>query len=301
MADVNGRLEPDYAKMEREWRDSMRRVLTEVQCSKLAWAIWNYYLDKEEPKLPKPAMLVFEAYRSQLDFRREKSIEQLTRNRAGKAPLIAEDSGEACEVLPEIFRNLASSERAFFQKLEEEKLSTCDCGAIHCAVTTRSLDGDCGHIDRDKTTSSSRTRAGAGSDFEEGGRTRAPTLNEVRAYCNQCGLVVSPEKFFDYYNSSGWRDKSGSPIRDWRAKLHAWNEREGHYPEKEQAVDAGSGANGRKSLRIGLIISSDKEEGEWFVQSPAEHAGPIPGSRGMDRDEAERLVIKLYPDLQPYV
>lgn len=68
MADVNGRLEPDYAKMEREWRDSMRRVLTEVQCSKLAWAIWNYYLDKEEPKLPKPAMLVFEAYRSQLDY-----------------------------------------------------------------------------------------------------------------------------------------------------------------------------------------------------------------------------------------
>lgn len=120
MADVNGRLEPDYAKMEREWRDSMRRVLTEVQCSKLAWAIWNYYLDKEEPKLPKPAMLVFEAYRSQLDFRREKSIEQLTRNRAGKAPLIAEDSGEACEVLPEIFRNLGSSERLSFKSLKRK-------------------------------------------------------------------------------------------------------------------------------------------------------------------------------------
>lgn len=301
MADVNGRLEPDYAKMEREWRDSMRKVLSEVQCSKLAWAIWNYYLDKEEPKLPKPAMLVFEAYRSQLDFRREKSIEQLTRNRVGKAPLIAEDSGEACEVLPEIFRNRGGSEKAFFQKLEEEKISTCDCGAIHCAVTTRSLDGDCGHIDRDKTTSSSRTRAGAGSDFEGGGRTCAPTLDEVRAYCEQCGLIVSPEKFFDYYNSSGWRDKNGSPIRDWRSKLCAWNEREGHYPERAQTADAGNGTNGHKGLRIGLIISSDKKEGEWFVQSPAEHAGPISGSRGMSRDEAERLAIKLYPDLRSYV
>lgn len=37
------------------------------------------------------------------------------------------------------------------------------------------------------------------------------------------------------------------------------------------------------------------------MQSPAEHAGPISGSRGMSRDEAERLAIKLYPDLRSYV
>ena len=301
MADVNGRLEPDYAKMEREWRDSMRKELSEAQCGKLAWAIWNYYLDKEEPKLPKPAMVAFELCRRQLDYRRDKSIEQLARNRAGKAPSIAVGSGKNCEVLPEIFRNLGGSEKAFFQKLEEEKISTCDCGAIHCTVATRSPDGDCEPINKAIDTSSSRTGAGAGSGFEESGRTRAPTLDEVRAYCEQCGLVVSPEKFFDYYNSRGWRDKNGSPIRDWRSKLRAWNEREGHYPEKEQAVDAGSGANGRKGLRIGLIISSDKEEGEWFVKSPVEYAGPIPESRGLSRDEAERLAIELHPDLRAYV
>lgn len=301
MADVNGRLEPDYAKMEREWRDSMRRVLPEVQCGKLAWAIWNYYLDKEEPKLPKPAMLVFEAYRSQLDFRREKSIEQLARNQVGKAPSIAGDSGETCEVLPETCRNLSGSEKGFFKNSEEEGKSTCDCGAIHCAVTARLPDGDCEHIDKERATLSSRTRAGAGFGFEESGRARAPTLDEVRAYCEQCGLIVSPERYFDYYNSSGWRDKNGSPIRDWRSKLRAWNEREGHYPEKAQAVDSGNGTNGRKGLRIGLITSSDKKEGEWFVQSPAEHAGPISGSRGMSRDEAERLAIELYPDLRSYV
>lgn len=301
MADVNGRLEPDYAKMEREWRDGMRKMLPEVQCGKLAWAIWNYYLDKEEPKLPKPAMLVFEAYRSQLDFRRDKSIEQLARNQVSKAPLIDGDLGETCEVLPETCRNLSSPEKVFFKNREERKPPICDYDATSCAATTRLSDGDCEHIDKDRTTLSSRTSDGVGSGFEESGRTRAPILDEVRACCEQCGLIVSPEKFFDYYNSRGWRDKNGGPIRDWRSKLRAWNEREGHYPEKEQAVDAGSGANGRKGLRIGLIISSDKEEGEWFVKSPAEHAGPIPGSRGMDRDEAERLVVKLHPDLQPYV
>lgn len=81
MADVNGRLEPDYAKIDREWRDSMRKVLSEAQCAKAAWAIVNYYLDEEEPNLPKPAMLVFETMRGPLDYRREKSIEQLARNR----------------------------------------------------------------------------------------------------------------------------------------------------------------------------------------------------------------------------
>lgn len=304
MTDMNGRLEPDYAKMERKWRDNIRKMLTEVQCGKLAWAFWNYYLDKEEPKLPMPAMIVFDSYREQLDFRREKSIEQLARNQVRKAPLIAGDSGETCEVLGETCKDssktLRGPEKAFFRKHGEEELSTCDYGAIHCAVTVRSPDGDREPITiaKDKDTYSSRTRAGAGSGFEEGVRRCVPTLNEVRAYCGQCGLIVSPERFFNYYNSSGWRDKNGNPIRDWRSKLRAWNEREGHYPEKERAVDAGGGANGRKGLRIGLITSSDKKEGEWFVQSPAEHVGPIPGSRGMSRDEAERLAIELYPDLR---
>lgn len=311
MADVNGRLEPDYAKMERDWRDSMRKVLTEAQCGKLAWAMWNYHLDKEEPKLPKPAMLMFESYRSRLDYRREKSIEQLAHNQTGKGPLISRDSGETCEgsdrVLKETCegsdRNQNSSEKVLFKNLEEEKPSSGDYGAIQRAVTARLPDGGCEHIERviDTSTLSSRARAGAGAGFEEGERTCAPTLDEVRAYCEQCGLIVSPERFFGYYNAKGWRDKSGKPIRDWRSKLRAWNEREGHYPEKAQAADAGNGVNGRKSLKIGRITNAGKNEGEWYVHLPAEYAGPIPGSRGMSRDEAEHLATELYPDLRACV
>ena len=148
-----------------------------------------------------------------------------------------------------------------------------------------------------------RLGPGLGSGFDEGGRTRPPTLDELRAYCDHCGFVVSPEKFFNHFEENGWRDGDGRPIRDWRAVLRAWNGREGHYPEKGQVTGAGNGGDGRKRLKIGRIANSsgDKHEGDWLIWEPSEHAGPIPGSKGMSRDEAMRSALELYPDLRVYV
>ena len=75
--------------MERDWYDSIMRTLPEAQAAKLAWAIWGYYLDGKEPKLPKPAMALFEVYRPQLDFRRRNHLAVGT---SGKTRRAAEEN-----------------------------------------------------------------------------------------------------------------------------------------------------------------------------------------------------------------
>ena len=67
------------------------------------------------------------------------------------------------------------------------------------------------------------TRAGA--------RFSPPSLDEVRAYCDEINARINPERFIDYYSAKGWV-VGKSPMRDWRAALRNW-ERD----RKEKAAD----------------------------------------------------------------
>lgn len=60
-----------------------------------------------------------------------------------------------------------------------------------------------------------------------------PTLKEVRLYCSERKNSVSPETFFDYYEANGWvQGKGGKPIRDWKAAVRTWENR-----NKQAATD----------------------------------------------------------------
>lgn len=52
-------------------------------------------------------------------------------------------------------------------------------------------------------------------------RFRAPSEEEVRAYCESRGNGVSAEEFVNFYASKGWKVGS-SPMRDWRAAVRTW-------------------------------------------------------------------------------
>lgn len=52
----------------------------------------------------------------------------------------------------------------------------------------------------------------------EGG---APTLEDVRNYCEEKGYKYDYAKFYNYYEACGWRIK-GNPIVNWKAKLDNW-------------------------------------------------------------------------------
>lgn len=60
-----------------------------------------------------------------------------------------------------------------------------------------------------------------------------PTVDEVRAYCNEKGYTVDPQRFVDYYTSNGWR-VGKNPMRDWKAAVRNWNGKEQSHNGKTE-------------------------------------------------------------------
>ena len=54
----------------------------------------------------------------------------------------------------------------------------------------------------------------------------APTLDEVKKYCEERGNNVDAEKFYDYYTSIGWMSRGNIPIKDWKTKVRYWEKTE---------------------------------------------------------------------------
>lgn len=73
-----------------------------------------------------------------------------------------------------------------------------------------------------------------------------PTVEEVRAYCEERGNGVDAEAFVAFYQSKGWKVGT-APMKDWRASVVTWEKREAAEAaqlraprrEKESYVEAG--------------------------------------------------------------
>ena len=71
-------------------------------------------------------------------------------------------------------------------------------------------------------------------------RFTRPTIEEIRSYCQERNNNVDPEKFWNYYESVGWRIGGKSPVRDWKACVRTWERNETHksvFEDKEQIYD----------------------------------------------------------------
>lgn len=56
-------------------------------------------------------------------------------------------------------------------------------------------------------------------------RFKKPTIDEIRAYCQERKNAVDPEKFWNYYESNGWK-VGKNPMKDWRACIRGtWEKR----------------------------------------------------------------------------
>ena len=52
---------------------------------------------------------------------------------------------------------------------------------------------------------------------------KKPTLEEIKAYCEERKSNIDPSAFFDYYTKIGWvYGKNKTPIKDWRACVRTW-------------------------------------------------------------------------------
>lgn len=68
---------------------------------------------------------------------------------------------------------------------------------------------------------------------------RKPTVEEIAEYCKSRNNQVDPKRFFDYYESNGWKVGRNS-MKDWKASVRTW-ERNGYDSRaiKGKTADAG--------------------------------------------------------------
>ena len=67
---------------------------------------------------------------------------------------------------------------------------------------------------------------GGGGHQRAAGATIQGTLEEVKDYCNERNNNVDAEQFIDYYETNGWVQGKGKPIKDWKACVRTWERNE---------------------------------------------------------------------------
>ena len=53
-----------------------------------------------------------------------------------------------------------------------------------------------------------------------------PTVEEVQTYCRERKNSVDAAVFVDFYQTNGWLQGKGKPIKDWKAAVRTWERRE---------------------------------------------------------------------------
>ena len=49
-----------------------------------------------------------------------------------------------------------------------------------------------------------------------------PSVKEIADYCNNNNYNIDAERFYDYYESKGWK-VGKAPMKDWKAAVRMWN------------------------------------------------------------------------------
>jgi len=52
-----------------------------------------------------------------------------------------------------------------------------------------------------------------------------PTVEEIEEYCTERGNKINAQSFFDWNESKGWR-VGNSPMKDWKAAVRTWEQRD---------------------------------------------------------------------------
>lgn len=78
-----------------------------------------------------------------------------------------------------------------------------------------------------------------------------PTIDEIRAYCQEKGYDIDVEFFFNYYSSSNWKRKDGSPVLNWKQTVITWAKKDEEKPKRNKVTTA---ANYKPPQQIDLSL-----------------------------------------------
>lgn len=101
------------------------------------------------------------------------------------------------------------------QKLLSDCNVTCNATVTGCNATDIDIDKNKNRLDKNNK-----------------GRFSPPTIEEVKAYCDERNNGVDPQAFVDFYTAKGWK-VGKDPMKDWQAAVRTWERRE---PDKKKGA-----------------------------------------------------------------
>lgn len=74
-----------------------------------------------------------------------------------------------------------------------------------------------------KNTSKKHQKNTNNNDNNENNNISTLSIGEIECFCLENDLKVDARKFLAYYKKSGWVDKNGNPIQDWKSAAVCWD------------------------------------------------------------------------------
>ena len=110
-----------------------------------------------------------------------------------------------------------------------------------------------------------------------------PTFEECIAYAQEKGYQWNIERFFNYYESNGWR-VGQNPMKNWKAAMRTWNTKEPQYsqPNLFPTTTSNNNNNGLTQYNNGTI-QQQFGGGQSYYTKESEQRVLGMGQRGFDR------------------
>ncbi len=130
---------------------------------------------------------------------------------------------------------LVGSESSSAKRMRESRARKA--ASEQCAKGTAQCDADVCECDteiekREEKDIDTEVREKSESGTKNSSRFTPPTLEEVKAYCEERKNNIDPVRWLDYYTTNGFM-VGKVHMKDWRASVRLWERSEGEKPKAE--------------------------------------------------------------------
>ena len=150
---------------------------------------------------------------------------------------------------PTIERYVSEDNERYEQTVEKRRAAAAMRWNANDANASKSM-----HMDAKDANTKTKTKSNTNTNIKRERNFVPPTLDEVKAYCNEKGYRINPERFVAFYASKGWK-VGNQPMKDWKAAVVSWEQR-----RKEEAVPTNQDSNSDMGDIFSKALSKMKEQ-----------------------------------------
>lgn len=107
------------------------------------------------------------------------------------------------------------------KQVEKRVITPTGYWQMHRYPTGENTDTPLGENTEDNNTEKINTENKRERDKAQPKRFQKPTVEQVRAYCQERRNSIDAEEFVDFYESKGWL-VGKTPMKDWKASVRTW-------------------------------------------------------------------------------